>query len=100
MSPTTLCFSLLALAFSATAQTSVLTLGATGDGQTDDTAAIEKAVLSHGSLLFPKGTYRLTRTIHIPLSETGFAALSGDGTARIVMAVSYTHLTLPTNREV
>ncbi len=86
MSPTTLCFSLLALAFSATAQTSVLTLGATGDGQTDDTAAIEKAVLSHGSLLFPKGTYRLTRTIHIPLSETGFAALSGDGTARIVMA--------------
>ncbi|MEQ1750087.1 MAG: right-handed parallel beta-helix repeat-containing protein [Prosthecobacter sp.] len=86
MSPTTLCFSLLALAFTAAAQTSVLTLGATGDGQTDDTVAIEKAVLSHGSLLFPKGTYRLTRTIHIPLSETGFAALSGDGTARIVMA--------------
>jgi hypothetical protein len=86
MSPTTLCFSLLAFALTANAQTSVLTLGATGDGQTDDTTAIEKAVLSHGSLLFPKGTYRLTRTVNIPLSETGFAALSGDGTARIVMA--------------
>jgi hypothetical protein len=87
MSPIALCLSLtLSLTVSAIAQTSVLTLGAVGDGKTDDTAAIEKAVLSHGSLLFPKGTYRLTRTINIPLSETGFAALSGDGTARIVMA--------------
>ena len=87
MSSLALCLSvILALTVSAIAQTSVLTLGAVGDGQTDDTVAIEKAVLSHGSLLFPKGTYRLTRTINIPLSETGFAALSGDGTARIVMA--------------
>ncbi len=87
MSPIALCLSLtLSLTGFAIAQTSVLTLGAVGDGKTDDSAAIEKAVLSHGSLLFPKGTYRLTRTINIPLSETGFAALSGDGTARIVMA--------------
>lgn len=68
------------------AQTSVRDSGATGDGTTDDTAAIEKAIRQHGSVSFPRGTYRLTRTIEIPLSETGFAALSGDGTARIVMA--------------
>lgn len=70
------------------AQISVLTLGVKGDGTTDDTAAIEQAIHDHGSVSFPRGTYRLTRTVQIPLGETGFAALSGDGTARIVMAGS------------
>lgn len=70
------------------AQTNVRDLGAKGDGATDDTAAIEKAIHEHGSVSFPRGTYRITRTIEIPLAESGFAALSGDGTARIVMAGS------------
>ncbi len=82
--PTALLFLLLAAICQA--QTSVLSEGAKGDGTTDDTAAIEKAILTHGSVQFPRGTYRLTRTITIPLAESGFAALSGDGTARIVMA--------------
>lgn len=82
--PTVLLFLLLTTI--SQAQTSVLTTGAKGDGTTDDTAAIEKAILTHGSVSLPKGTYRLTRTISIPMSETGFAALSGDGTARIIMA--------------
>jgi len=77
---------LLSLAWlPAQAQTNVLTLGVTGDGQIDDTAAIQKAVLAHGSLLFPKGTYKLTRTITVDLAKTGLASLSGDGTARFLM---------------
>ena len=64
---------ILALTSAAQGQISVLTLGAKGDGTTDDTAAIEKAIHDHGSVSFPRGTYRLTRTITIQLSETGFS---------------------------
>jgi hypothetical protein len=60
--------------------------GAKGDGQTDDTAAIQKAIDAGGSVQFPTGTYRLTRTITVELEKTGFVALSADGTARVVMA--------------
>jgi hypothetical protein len=37
-------------------------------------------------VFFPKGIYRLTRTVEIPLPETGFVSIWGDGTARIVMS--------------
>jgi polygalacturonase len=60
--------------------------GAKGDGQADDTAAIQRAVDAGGSIRFPSGTFRLTRTITIDLDKTGIVALSGDGTARILMA--------------
>jgi parallel beta-helix repeat protein len=61
--------------------------GAKGDGATDDTAAIQKAVDSgHGSLIFPKGVYKLTKTVTINLDTTGFTSLSSDGTARILMS--------------
>jgi len=73
------------ITLSAAAQTSVLTLDARGDGKADDTEAIQNAVNSHGSLLLPKGSYRLTKTVTIDLSRTGFTALTGDGTARVVM---------------
>ncbi len=60
--------------------------GAVGDGKADDTEAIVKAIHSgQGSVVFPKGVYRLTRSIEIPLAETGFVSLIGDGTARILM---------------
>lgn len=64
---------------------SVRDFGAIGDGQADDTAAIERAA-EEGSVVFPKGTYRLTKTVTIDLDHEGFTGLSGDGTARIVMA--------------
>ncbi|TDU64044.1 parallel beta helix pectate lyase-like protein [Prosthecobacter fusiformis] len=79
---------LLLIAFSAVlaaAQTNVQTVGVKGDGQTDDTVALQKAVDEYGSLLFPKGTYKLTQTITVDLSKTGLVGLSGDGTARFLM---------------
>ena len=65
----------------------VRTCGAKGDGQTDDTAAIQKAVNSgDGRVSFPKGVYRITKPVVIELDKTGFTALTGDGVARVVMA--------------
>lgn len=65
----------------------VRAFGAAGDGKTDDTEAILKAVSSGGgSVRFPKGIYRVTKTIVIDLDRLGYTSLTGDGTARIVMA--------------
>jgi hypothetical protein len=61
-------------------------LGAKGDGTTDDTAAIQRAVEAGGTVRFPSGRFRLTRTVKIDLDKTGFVALSGDATARVIMA--------------
>lgn len=68
------------------AQTNVQTLGVKGDGQTDDTAALQKAVTTHSSLYFPKGIYKLSQTVTLDLSQTGLVGLSGDGTARLLMS--------------
>lgn len=57
-----------------------------GDGKTDDTAAIQHLFDTVGSVKLPKGTYLLTQTVKINLLKTGFAALSGDGTVRLIMA--------------
>lgn len=57
-----------------------------GDGKTDDTAAIQHLFDTVGSVRLPKGTYLLTQTVKIDLAKTGFAALSGDGTVRLIMA--------------
>lgn len=63
--------------------------GARGDGKTDDTRAIHAAITGakDGLLEFPRGTYRITRTIEIQLSENGPIGLSGRGaSASIIMA--------------
>ena len=64
----------------------VTTHGAKGDGKADDTAAIQRAVDAGGTVRFPTGRFRLTRTVRIDLDRTGFVALVGDATARVVMA--------------
>jgi len=66
----------------------VKNFGATGDGQTDDTAAIRHAIEDGDGLLeFPKGTYLITSSLEIPLKESGPGGISGSmGTATIVMA--------------
>lgn len=43
--------------------TNVRTLGAKGDGQTDDTDALLAAIAKHDVLFFPSGTYRVSRPL-------------------------------------
>ena len=70
-------------------RTSVTEFGAVGDGVADDAAAIQRAVDSGvGSLFFPRGHYRLSKTVVVDLSEHGPVSLSGDGTARLLMSGS------------
>ena len=65
----------------------VLDYGAIGDGQADDTAAIQSLVdLKAGSIRFPAGSYRITKTIVVDLDKVGFTSLVADCTARLVMA--------------
>ncbi|HDY90348.1 MAG TPA: hypothetical protein ENH82_19795 [bacterium] len=45
----------------------VKAFGAVGDGKTDDSAAIQKALVSDcGTVFFPKGTYRVTQQLTVP----------------------------------
>jgi len=65
----------------------VRSFGAVGDGQADDAAAIQKAVDSKTGLIqFPRGVYRVTKTIVIDLDRVGPVSISGGGVSRIVMA--------------
>jgi sugar lactone lactonase YvrE len=43
----------------------VKTLGVTGDGETDDTAALQEAIANHETLYFPMGVYRVTDTLKL-----------------------------------
>jgi parallel beta-helix repeat protein len=70
---------------------SVRDFGAIGDGKADDTAAIERAVAENedGQLEFPRGDYRITRTIEIDLAKYGRTSLNGLGAVgRVVMSGS------------
>jgi hypothetical protein len=71
---------LLAFTTVLTAQTLV------GDGQADDTAALQKLVDAGGSVALPKGRYRLTKTVTVDLAKLGAAGISSDGTATLIMA--------------
>ncbi|WP_240772876.1 right-handed parallel beta-helix repeat-containing protein [Phragmitibacter flavus] len=63
--------------------------GAVGDGVTDDSLAIQRAVdAGIGGVVFPKGVYRLQKTVTVRLEESGFTSLMSDGTAKVVMAGS------------
>ncbi|MEY4378998.1 MAG: hypothetical protein RLZ85_879 [Verrucomicrobiota bacterium] len=57
-----------------------------GDGQADDTAALQKLVDGGGSVSLPKGRYRLTKTVTVDLAKLGAFGLSSDGTATLIMA--------------
>lgn len=63
--------------------------GAKGDGETDDTDAIKAAILgaTDGLVEFPRGNYRITKTIDVDLSKHGTLGISGNGaSATITMA--------------
>ncbi len=68
---------------------SVRDFGAVGDGRHDDTAAIQRAVdAGVGDIVFPRGTWRITRPVGIDLAKVGPISLTGRGAARVVMAGS------------
>lgn len=62
--------------------------GAAGDGRMDDTKAILHALKDgDGTLEFPRGDYRITRPLVVPLKEAGRFSLHGTGgTAKLIMA--------------
>jgi hypothetical protein len=62
--------------------------GAAGDGQRDDTQAIEHALHEgDGMLELPPGTYRISRPIVVRLNDAGPVAVRGSGgVAKLVMA--------------
>ncbi len=62
--------------------------GARGDGQTDDTQAIQHALAKgDGTLIFPRGEYLITRPILVSLQMHGrFHVAGAGGTAKILNA--------------
>ncbi len=68
--------------------TNVRDFGARGDGQTDDTAALSHAIQSgDGHLVLPRGDYRISRPLFVPLQLHGRLGIDGQGgTARLLMS--------------
>ena len=63
--------------------------GAKGDGRNDDTEAIQHAVekAADGVVEFPRGDYRIRRTVEVKLTEHGPLGLTGlGGAGRVTMA--------------
>lgn len=70
------------------AVTDVRQFGAVGDGMHDDTTAFEKLIQSpdfNGELVISPGTYRLTRTLEFPLTETGWISVRGTSGSVLLM---------------
>jgi hypothetical protein len=59
--------------------------GLVGDGKTDNTAAIRQLLRTDGTVVFPRGTFRITEPIVIDLDATGPAAIVANGNATLVM---------------
>jgi hypothetical protein len=61
--------------------------GAAGDGKADDSEAIQHAINDgEGAIEFPRGDYRITRTLEIDLARHSRTALNGQGgVARLLM---------------
>lgn len=60
---------------------SVKDFGATGNGTTDDTSAIQAAITNSNSetiIYFPQGTYKITSTLEMPLKVSGNFTIDGN----------------------
>lgn len=64
--------------------TSIKDFGAVGDGLTDDTLAIQKALTAHQSVLIPEGTYLVTNTLTLATGQS----LIGTGQGAVIKAQS------------
>src|SRR5580693_5212109 len=87
--------SVFAIAQMCSAATNVQTFGATGNGSTDDTKAIQSAINSTpagDTTVFPAGTYRVTSPIAVPSNHTlqgqAGATLQGPG-GQFILALPY-----------
>lgn len=65
------------------AWTNVRTLGVAGDGGTDDTEALQRAIDTHRVLYFPTGFYRVRGTLHLK-PDSILIGLSPSATAILV----------------
>lgn len=65
----------------------VISFGAKGDGENDDTGAIQHAIeAGDGVLELTPGTFRITRPLVLDLTKRGLQGVRGDsGTARLLM---------------
>ncbi len=59
--------------------------GAAGDGEADDTAALQRAADDGGALRLSAGRYRIRKTITVDLDRVGPSSILGDGAATVVM---------------
>lgn len=65
---------------------SVADYGAVGDGEADDTDAIQRAVEA-GPIHFGRGVYRITKPVLIDLTRHGYGGVTGEaGAVQMVMA--------------
>jgi hypothetical protein len=60
-------------------------LSAVADGLADATAVLQKILNESGTLELPAGRYRLSSSLELDLSQRGPLAISGEGTATLVM---------------
>ncbi len=75
------------LAEAAEPPSTAASFGASGDGKSDDTDALQKAVDSgRGDIVLPRGVYRISKPIVIELDKVGFTSIRSSGAASIVMA--------------
>jgi Periplasmic copper-binding protein (NosD) len=56
-----------------------------GDGRTDNTEAIRQLLREDGTVVFPRGAYRITEPIVIELDKAGPTAIVAHGNATLVM---------------
>ena len=59
-----------------------------GDGQVDDTAALQALISAGGEVHLKRGTYRITQTLVCDLAQSGFTSITGAGVARILNAAA------------
>ena len=59
----------------------VRSYGATGDGITDDTAAIQNAVNANDAVYFPAGTYKVSSAVSLKANSTMF----GEGASSVIL---------------
>lgn len=59
--------------------------GVVGNGTTDNTAVLQRALQTRGGFHLPRGVYRITKPLVVDLTEVGRVQISGDSGATLLM---------------